>query len=66
MTATRRELEEELAKLLDGKTEHEKDLMVPCHCGAAAGKPCRDEKFKKGQAIVHIGRRIQRLLRGIR
>jgi hypothetical protein len=64
----------EIAKL----SVHEKDLLVPCKvCGAAEGIECKEVKkglpkkkrraFEWQQGVtVHIGRRIRRLLKGIR
>lgn len=44
---------------------HRKDLTIPCPakgCRAAAGKECK--KLEPG--IVHFGRRLKRLLSGLR
>lgn len=46
-------------------TEHQKDLAIPCpakQCRAANGRACKG--LPRG--IVHFGRRLLRLLEGIR
>lgn len=48
--------------LLQHGTNLEKDLAVPCACGAGRGRPCK----KLPNNIVHISRRLDRLLQGIR
>jgi hypothetical protein len=45
--------------------EHEKDLLVVCParvCGAREGEECKGVKGR----LVHHGRRVKRLLKGIR
>jgi hypothetical protein len=44
------------------KAKHIADLAVECGCGAKVGHECVDTK----PGIVHIGRRIKRLLAGYR
>jgi hypothetical protein len=45
-------------------SEHEKDLLVVCKgCGASEGEECKNLGKKK---IVHFGRRLHRLIKGIR
>lgn len=61
----RRAIEAEIAKLTNGMSAHQKDLLLPCpakQCGAAAGAEC----VALDTGIVHFGRRLQRLLKGIR
>ena len=50
---------------LDALTEHEKDLLVDCpvtKCRAAERKECVGTK----KGVVHIGRRLKRLLEKIK
>jgi hypothetical protein len=61
----------EFLAAMDALDAHEKDLLIVCKaCGAKEGAECKktgkksDAKLKKG--CVHIGRRIGRLLKGIR
>lgn len=47
---------------LAGLSDHAKDLLVECDCGAKEREECIGTKLK----IVHFGRRLKRLLKGIR
>jgi len=43
----------------------EEDAIVPCHCGAKEGQPCKPSAKEKDKWIYgysHIGRRVRRLL----
>jgi hypothetical protein len=39
-------------------TLRQMDLVIPCHCGAKAGKICKG-------GVIHIGRRIHWLLKTV-
>jgi hypothetical protein len=70
-TMTDAEVKAAVAKL----SFHEKDLIFPCKvCGADEGQECKEvplkrrtkKKFKWKPGMIHIGRRIHRLLKGVR
>lgn len=55
--------EAKFQKILASLCPYEKDLLFECgRCGVEVGEPCLD--IEKG--LVHVGRRIRRLLNGIR
>lgn len=59
--------DEQFAAALEALSQHQKDLVIPCPvklCSALEGEECRGHDVKKG--IVHFGRRVKRLLKGIR
>lgn len=60
--ATERGDRDAVQKILATMPDHAKDLLVACHCGAGEGEECTGTERK----IVHIGRRLKRLLAGIR
>lgn len=52
-----------LAKAFSKLTEHEKDLLVPCPtCKVDEMEECRDAN----RGVVHFGRRLKRMLMGVR
>lgn len=56
---------EAVLKALARLTDHEKDLLVDCpvtKCRAAERNECIDTEI----GVVHIGRRVKRLLEGIK
>lgn len=51
--------------------ELEKDQLVPCPargCGAGEGEPCKIvlRRDRRAGVVTHFGRRVRRLLKGIR
>ena len=59
--------DEQFAAAIEGLNQHQKDLLIPCPvklCSANEGEECRGHDTKRG--IVHFGRRVKRLLKGIR
>jgi hypothetical protein len=51
------------------QAEYEKDLRIPCPAGsclAGEGKACKGLPSSPKKPMVHFGRRLKRLLAGIR
>jgi hypothetical protein len=48
--------------VFENGSEWDKDVTVPCSCGAKRGRACKGLP----SGTVHFGRRLNRLLQGVR